>query len=376
MATESAVASKLQARIAAVAASESGEPPPAAVETTTTDEASAPRKNVIGSKVRARIAALERADSGEPLTVAVEGVAEAPEPTSIAEALGEIPAVDPEADIKAARLKLFGEKLAQTREARRAAKIAEQALSIRQKATEEAKAAADERAALAEGRKDFKKFFEANGMNAREAYEEMTRQAIEADTPEAQLKAMQADFKRQLEDTVAPLRAQLEEAKRREAEFTAHQQQQAVAGAFQKFAADPAYNDVRVEYGDERIFEKVSEMVQDPEFFYANAETYGVPTTGPDGRFTMRDALNLIKAVYDTDNAGREQRRTRLAPRDESSADTQSAQQPSTVDGTAARRNAGTTIPNDLATGRASAGGTRLTRKERIDAEIRRTDRR
>lgn len=331
--------------------------------------------------VQARAEAIAAAAGPAETVATAEAPTTADEPTTAAaetpatEITTETSAPDPEAEIRTARHKILEEKLAAQREARQAARLAERALAERKAAEADRQAAAQERAAIQEGRKDFRKFFQANGMNPREAYEEMTRQAIEADTPEAKIKAMQAAWKAELEAQVAPLKQEVEQLRAERARLAQEAREAAISRAFTSEIEQPEYQSLRIEYDDQDIFGHVQRFAESPESFYPIAKKYEVALQEPQGRFTMREVLQVLKAAQDAHEAGKEPRRARLVPDHKSPADSQSAQPAPTVNGTAARSNA-ETITNDLASTRASSGQPTTTRKERMEAIIRRLERR
>lgn len=271
----------------------------------------------------------------------------------------------PEATIDAdgeARRALYEAKLEAIRAANRERKSfaeAQARLQAREAEAEAAKKAAEEeRAQLAAGRKDFRKFFEANGMSAREAYDEMTRQAIEDGKPEALIKRLQDEWKSES----ASLKSELEALKqeREEARKAAEQ-----AAFFENVKSDfaeavkgqAAFDDIRDAYSDERLVAKATEMIREPDLFHEFAARYKVRLTSPSEGYTMTDILNVLAAAHAEFESGKNQRRAaRTAATNPSPAAPQAAESPK-VNGTSAPRNAGaTTIGNDLATQRASDG--------------------
>lgn len=327
----------------------------------------------------ARVAALTADERDTPAPA--EQTEQQPEQTEQQSGTQETAPPDPEAEIRAKRLELFEEKLARQREERKAARLAERAAEDRRQAEEDRKAAATEREALAEGRKDFRKFFQANGMDAREAFQEMTRQAIEADTPEAKIRAMQESWKAEIETwkaelakEVDPLKEEVQRLREEKAEVQARARNQMMLSTFREAREDKSFIDVRAEYGDEAIFNLIADWDKNPESFYEAAKTYGVALQDPAKGFSMREAFELVKVVHDLDQLKRNERRAQFLPKNESPAgQEQPAQQSPTVNGTTERRNAGLTITNDLASSSSSAGRT-LSREERVEAIKRRLD--
>lgn len=288
----------------------------------------------------------------------------------------------PDAEVRSKRLALLEEKLAEQRERRQAARLAEEAARLKKEAEAEKEAAAKVRADLAEGKKNYKKFFEANGMNAEQAYRELYREMMEAGTPEAQIRQMQDVFKAQQEALKTELEAKMtslseELAREREekAQTQAHLREQKLLHTFARESADETFLEVRAEYGDQEVFQLIRDWDKNPEALFDAAKNYGVSLANPGEGFTMREALGVIKAVYDHDRTQREQRRARLLPPKTEPADSQPAERTRTVNGTSEKRNAGKTITNDLASSRASSGR-QLSRKERIEALAEQEDRR
>lgn len=248
---------------------------------------------------------------------------------------------------------LFAEKLAKVRADRRASTALRDAEAKRKEADRDREAVAKERALFAEGRKDIRKFIEANGMSPKEAYEEMTRQAIEADTPEAKLRAAQEAWKAELAETIAPLKKTIEELTAERDAARSQNADQGFATDFQQTVTGDAFKELRVEYSDAQLLEHAKRFRDDPRFFHDVAKEYSVTLTNPGRGFTMLDILNVLKSVQDKHREGVEKRRAALAPPQSEAAE--QAASP-TVNGTAARRNAGQTIGNDLATARAADG--------------------
>lgn len=255
---------------------------------------------------------------------------------------------------------LMAEKLKEVRERRQASTALKEARAkeahvakLRAEAEEDRKAAAAEKAALADARKDYKAFFEANGMDARAAYEELTKQALEAGTPEAQMKAMQAAWKAEMAETVEPLKKTIEELTKERDEAQKAAADRSFAADFDGSIKDDAYRELRIEYSDERLYQHAKRFRDEPKFFYAVAREHQVRLTDPANGFTMPDILNVLSAVQAKHREGTESRRAALAPSEPAA---QQAAPSPTVNGTAARPNAGQTIGNDLTTARAADG--------------------
>ncbi|MDB4982596.1 MAG: hypothetical protein JWM82_3348 [Myxococcales bacterium] len=339
----------------------------------------------ISAKVDAMIAEAEAADAaggGFADTSAEEAVVESVlGPEEGAEAAAAAPPAAPptpeEDAAKKAHLANIEEKLAAQRERQAARRMAQQAKEQRDHAEADRRAAAEERSKWEAARKDFKTGLTELGMNPREVYEEMTRQALEADTPEAQIKRMQAAWKAELEASLTPLKTEVEELRAERARLAAESYQAQVQRAFQAEVQAPEFQKLRIEYDDEQILDTISEFARDTSTFYPVAEKYGVQLRNPRGPFSMKEVLLVLKAAQDNHDQGKEQRSARLAPTTtQSPGDTQSPQPTSTVNGTAARSNAGHTISNELASTTASAPRQKLSRRERVNRLIAESDKR
>lgn len=258
---------------------------------------------------------------------------------------------------------LFAEKLAKVREQRQASTQVQQAKAQREHAARIAAEAAEDRKAAAEERARWENLKSGNiletlkaaGRDPAQAFAEMQREAIEAGTPEAQLKRMRAEMDRQLAETVEPLQKTIEELKAERDAARASTQESAFASDFQKDIGGEAYRELRIEYPDDRLLAHAKNFRDNPKFFYSVADEHKVRLTSPGDGFTMVDILNTLRAVQDAHRAGTESRRAALAP--PPSGETQQSATSPTVNGTAERRNAGaTTIGNDLTTARAADG--------------------
>ncbi len=268
-----------------------------------------------------------------------------------------------------ARLAAIEAKLAEARDRRAAAKHGKIARAEREAAEADRRAAAQERArydALKQG--TFKETIAALGRDPREVFQEMQREAVEANTPEAEMKRMRADFERQIGETVEPLRKTIAELQAERNAIASQAYDGQLVSAFQADIQDADYTGLRTEYDDADLLEYVRHFDRNPKVMLAEARRFGVRLTNSDGRFTMREALTVLKSAQDAHDQGRQQRAARLAPA------APPAKSP-TVNGTAPRGNAATTIGNDVASERASPGR-RLTRRERIEAEIERQEKR
>jgi len=264
---------------------------------------------------------------------------------------------------------LLAEKLRAVREANRERREKAEARRLREEAEREAKrireeAAADrdvaskERARWEHARKDYKSAFAEMGLNPREVYEEMTRQAIEAGTPEAQLRAAQEAWKAEMEQTIAPLKSEVEKLRAEREELAREQQETRFANDFQKAVRAPEYESLLDEYPEHRLLGIVRGLVQSEDSvtaLMAEARRLNVPLTDPNRGVTMQEILSVLKATQDEHEAEKQKRRAaRTAATTSEAAPTQAPSVSPTVNGTAEKRNAGSTLGNDLASSRAS----------------------
>lgn len=281
----------------------------------------------------------------------------------------------------AAKRALIEEKLAAQRERRQAAGLSTKAKEAAARAAAAAAAAEAERSkweSLRQG--NFLEGVRAMGRDPREVFAEMQREAIEASTPEAELKRMRADFEKQLgeklqplQETIEQLRTEREQLEARQREHAARVYEQTLVSAYRESINDPAYMDLRAEYGDEGLFGYVDHFDKNPQQFLQAAHHYGVRLTDPSKGFTMPEILTVLKAAQEAHDKGKQERRSKFMPA--SPPDQTQSGKPHTVNGTAASPNAGTPIGNDLAAERA-APSRKLSRRERIQAEIDRIERR
>lgn len=356
-------------------------------ETTTAPETTAlpTPKGGASARIAARTAALVAKDAPDPVPDAESASAAdgaRPPPTAAAgadsasgapseeTAAGRSPAAPdgataPEAPTteEEQRRALYAEKLAAIRERRReqrdiadAARLREEAARAKAEAEAEKKRAAEVRAELDAGRKDFRKFFAANGMNAREAYDEMTRQAIEDGKPEALIRSLQEEWKKEADELRSEVKTLREERDAARAEREQQALSEGIRSDFAEAVKDKAdYDDLRDAYPDEQLVDKATALINDPESFHRYAKRYNVRLTAPGGRYNMTDILNVLAAANAEYEAGKSQRRAaRTAAAPPSQAAPKAASP--TVNGTAERRNAGAVIGNDLAQERASDG--------------------
>lgn len=257
---------------------------------------------------------------------------------------------------------VFAEKLAKTREARQAQRLASTASRDAHEAARVRQEAAADREAAAAERKQWEELKSGNiletlkraGRDPAEVFAQMQREAIESGTPEAQLRRMREEMDRQLADTVEPLRKTIEQLTAEKARAEMQSAEQGFASDFGGAIEDPSFEDLRIEYPDDRLLQHAKNFRDNPKFFYDVAKQHQVRLTDPTQGFNMRDILNVLKSVQDAHRAGTESRRAARAPAPSEAAP--SAASP-TVNGTAERRNAeATTIGNDLTTARAADG--------------------
>jgi hypothetical protein len=273
------------------------------------------------------------------------------------------PTPAPEADPQRAILEA---KLEAAREANAARKARQEAEAAKKQADDDRAAAAAERTKwehLREG--TFKEGIAALGKDPRAVFEEMQREAIEASTPEFQIKQMRAEFEKQMGEKLKPLQDTVEELRRQRDELAAKEQQRELQTHFGQALEAPDFRELRIAYDDDVLFGFVNDFAADTETFFKLADQYKIPLTDPSQGFTMREGLQVLKAIQDEDTLKRQQRAARFAP-----PAAPSASATPTVNGTAERRNAGEAISPDLA-GERAAPPRELSRKERIALEIR-----
>ncbi len=304
------------------------------------------------------------APSGEP------GVASTTIEELAAGGEGELaPPPDPEAEERKTRHALLREKLREQSERRRASQLEAQARQREREAQADREAARKERSkweALKSG--NFKAAVTELGLNPLDVFNEMQREAIEASTPEAQIKAMRADFERQMGEKLTPLQETIDRLLEERKELAAQAYANEMRRVFDAEVQDAEFTSLRVEYDDADLMGYVKHFDQHPKQFFEAARAFGVRLTDPAKGFTMREILSVLKAAQVAHETGKKQRGEKYAPPAPAAP---SAPKTPTVNGTAEVRDAGTTIPSDLA-GERAAPPRRLTRKERIEAEIKR----
>ena len=258
-------------------------------------------------------------------------------------------APDPDAEVRAARLKLFEEKLADRR-------AKNQGEKLRAQARAEAKAIADERKAVAaekakyEGLKtgSFKQTLAALGRDPTKTFAEMQQEAIEASTPEGQARrereaAEQREKEKEaaLEERFKPILSELEQLRAERVQWAEESHKANIHQSFQHVAADAAFRELRIEYSDDALLEYAHLYDKNPDAFYAAASEYGVRLTSPGKGFSMHELLQVLSAAQAAHNSGVQARRAAHSPPERQSGTP-------TVNGTAPRRNAAAP-GNDLA---------------------------
>lgn len=332
----------------------------------------------LAARIDAAVIAATGGDAPDNAVAEPAGETAAPEggaPAAAGGAAEQTPEQVEASRVLAAKRELIEEKLRNQRERRQANGLGKAARETAAKATADQEAAAAERSkweALRTG--TFKDGMAALGRDPRVVFEEMQREAIEASTPEAEMKRMRADFEKQMGEKLAPLQETIDQLLREKRESQAGAYHAQLAGAFRETVQDAKYLELRAEYDDRGLFQYVKHFDKNPDVFVAAAKSYGVRLTDPSQGFTMREILDVLKAAQDQHDQGKQERRSKLLPPASPPAETQSGK-PHTVNGTAARSNAGQPIGNDLATERA-APSRKLSRAERIQAEIDRIEKR
>ena len=259
------------------------------------------------------------------------------------------PPPDPDAEVRAARLKLFEEKLADRR-------AKNQGEKLRAQARTEAKAIADERKAVAaekakyEGLKtgSFKQTLSALGRDPVKTFAEMQQEAIEASTPEGAARrekeaAEQREKEKEaaLEERFKPILSELEQLRAERAQWEEETHKTKIGQSFQHVAADPAFRELRVEYDDDALLEYAHLYDKNPGAFYEAAAQYNVRLTSPGKGFSMHELLQVLSAAQAAHSSGVQARRAAHRPPERQSGSP-------TVNGTAPRRNAAAP-GNDLA---------------------------
>lgn len=251
---------------------------------------------------------------------------------------------------------VFAEKLARLREKRQADTSLREAQEAREQAKADREAAAAEKARWEDLKSgSFLDGIKAMGRDPRAAFEEMQKEAVEAGTPEAQIKRMQSEFQRQLAEHVEPLKKTIEELRTERETLTKEASERAFASDFTASLEDPMYEEMRISNSDDAIRKHAVCFRDDPALFHSYARELKYDLPPPQEGFTMKHILGVLKSAHDQHTAETEKRRAARIAAKPSTAAQQAATV--TVNGTAERRNAGVTnIGNDLATARAVDG--------------------
>lgn len=215
----------------------------------------------------------------------------------------------------------------------------------------------------------FKEGLMEMGRDPLQTFKELQREAVEADTPEGKIRMLERQFQEKLESITKPLESKLAEMQAEHARQAEASIQARMQADFVRTVQDPEYEVLREAYEDEDLLSYANNFRNNPESFHAAARQYGVRLTQPTKGFTMREILSVLKAAQVAHDEARKQRRERLREK------SPGMPKPATVNGASAPRNAGSTITNDLASTRASGSGPKLSRQERIEAEIARLGR-
>jgi hypothetical protein len=214
---------------------------------------------------------------------------------------------------------LLSERLAEVRERRAAARLDRQAREQADHAKKDREAAAAERAKW-EGLRNgtFLDGMKALGKDPREVFEQMKQEAVEAGKPEAQIRQMQERFDKLLAETVEPLKKTIEglreEKKQTEAREQAREESARFSADFDRTMQSPDFAPLRIEYGDERLVSMVRSFVTNPGSIVQHAKALKVELTHDDGRFSMREALTVLKRAQEEHEAQKQRRAQAVAP--------------------------------------------------------------
>jgi hypothetical protein len=311
------------------------------------------RMNEMASKLEAEDAEVSP-EVGTGDASASEAVTESPITESpTAEATPAAP--DPEAAEREKRHAILEEKLRYHRE--RAAKARAEARE-RDMATrlEQERKALEEEKATYEGLKrgSFKEVLQKLGRDPSKTFEEMQREAIEASTPEGKLRRELEALKQEVVSNVEPLKQQvqalIEERKALQEQIREQRYVAEVSTSMKEVLAAPEFEDLRVEYPEEVLLDHVRYYDKHPQELIAHARTFKVPLTAPSKGFTMHELLSVLSAAQAAHNAEVARRRGALRP-----AEPSNPANPTVNGTTAATRNAGNAIGNELAAGRAAS---------------------
>jgi hypothetical protein len=231
----------------------------------------------------------------------------------------------------------------------------------REEAEADRKAAAEERARF-EGLKkkgSIKDTLTTLGMDPREAFEAMKAEALEAGSPEAverrlraELEAERDAIKKQLEESLTPLKTELEALKKEREEI----QKQAAEAHFSSTVhgelADPQYINLRAEYDDNVLLGVARKLRDNPEAFAEQVKLVGL--TNIPRTYNMSHILQVLKATQDQHEERKRQNLAKLRPSEAQQTAPTTGAPAKTVNGTTEKRNAGSALGNDLASARAS----------------------
>lgn len=279
---------------------------------------------------------------------------------------------DPAAADRETKRSLLSEKLAEVRERRRAASLEKQARERAERAKSDSETAAAERAKWEKLRNGtFVEGMRELGRDPREVLEEMKREALEAGTPAAEIRRMQERFdgelRKVLTEQVEPLKKTIEQLQAEREEAAAREVETRFVSDFERTVKADDYRPLIVEYGEERLFDLVRGFYDRPGSIVRHAKALGVDLTHDDGRFSMREALTVLKRAQDEHEAQKQRRAQAVAT------PTQAGQgvpeKKPTVNGAAPATNP---LGNEPASSRASANvqAPRLTRQQRVQKLI------
>lgn len=340
------------------------------------------------SKIAARVAALagpdDGDDGGEVDTTETETAVAADSGTTaetIEAATGDGAEPPKPPDELSLRKQLLAEKIVASREERLARQEARARRDNEGRTKSQLDAELD--AARAEkakyerlGKAPFKEVLQELGRDPLATWREMNEEAINTNTPEGQLREFQLKIAGTLDalnkkiDALESGRTKDEETRQVEREQASERETAARFEAnFTREIQDPKYRALRVAYEDDDILAYANQFRKNPQQMKAAADSHGVRLTDPRRGFTMSEILAVLKAAQDNYDAKRKTREARLSGQSSGQAGR------STVNGATAPE-AVSTIGSDLASSRSSGGERRkLTREEKIDAEIERYER-
>lgn len=314
---------------------------------------------------------------GTPINSAPAGADAAPPPATIEQATGE--ASSP-ADELSLRRSLLAEKLEEARARRQERKASrshrEHEGRTKQQLESELAAAQTERARLEKiGKGPFAGVLKELGRDPLQTFREMEAEAADINTPEGALRRL----KSQTDETIAELNRKIDtlakDRERDQEELKTERKTSAERELISRFETDfgriihdPAWRSLRVAYDDDVILAYAHTYRRDPSSLHAAAKLHKVRLTDPSRGFTMHEILTVLNAAQEDYEAKRKSREARLAGQSGDHADR------STVNGSTAPESR-STIGSDLASTRASGERRRLSRREKIDAEIDRLER-